>query len=228
MDEAAIATYLREVLALDPRDDAEQILAIRHSFLRPDGVVSAVLADDSEPDDVRSRLLARLNAIRRDFWQLSDAELAQRLTALQQVSQPEIVAAAARLQQVAQLRGDLRALAADRETHPTFVRALGQILIAPAAEANSLREHEQSWMRPEQNPEFLTARYVIFRTLQRMRDQYPRLFALEEAWLTELLQFDPIEETENHAALTVAGLAIIVSALVALVACVILVARIFA
>lgn len=203
--------YLRRVLSLDPRDAADDIIAARNAFLRPDAVIVAATVHEDTLSDRRDWLHTRLASIRRDFWQLSEEHLTQQLTWLLQSGQPEIVAPAARLGQVAQHRAAIAALIADPYAHPTFVKAFSQILVSSAAEANRLREREHGWMRPEQNLQYQAAKTSIQHTIQRIRQQHPQLFAIEEAWLSEMLQFNPSEETENHFAMAVLGAGMLLS-----------------
>jgi hypothetical protein len=66
------------------------------------------------------------------------------------------------------------------------------------SEANRLREHEQRWMRPSTNEHYRGARNAIQSTVRVIRASYPGVYALEDAWLTEILEYNPEEEVENE------------------------------
>ena len=207
MSDSRQRDYLRGVLALDPGSEAELILRRRREFLEPSDVIMAESVEDPSDDvDLRTRMRNRLNDLRRDFWNISDEQLAQRLPALQRVEHAETVAAAARLQQVAEHRQSLHRLYAEPGVQPAFVRALAEILIAPQAEANRLREREHRAMRPDQNKQYETAWRAAQTTARVIRSRYPQVFSLEEAWLTELIEYNPIKETENETANVIYGL----------------------
>ena len=210
MSETLQRDYLRQILALDPGTEAEAILGRRREFLEPSDVIMAESVEDESDDvDLRTRMRNRLNELRRDFWSISDDELAQRLPALQGVEHAETVAAAARLQQVAEHRQSLHRLHAEPGVQSAFVKALAEILIAPQAEANRLREREHRAMRPDQNKQYETAWRAAQSTARLIRSRYPTLFKLEEAWLNELLEYNPIEETENETANVIYGLMVL-------------------
>ena len=212
-------TYLQEVLALDPRTDAEAILRRRREFLQPPEVVLAELTEEDSADgDLRTRLLQRLGAVRQAFWRLDADELAERLSSLQRAAHAEIATAADRLRQVAAQREAILRLSTDPVLHPAFVKALREILIAPAAEANRLREREHRHMRPEQNEHYRSAWSAVQGTARVIRSRYPHVFALEEAWLTELIEYNPVEETADESANVRFGLAVLVGFVVTLAA----------
>lgn len=198
--------YLQEVLALDPRSEAGTVLQKRREFLQPSDVVLARLSDgEHDAGDLRMRMLFRLANLRRKFWQLDGDDLERELSSLQNVAHAETVTAATRLQRVAAQRDDIRRLLADPAAHPALIQSLLEILIAPAVEANRLREYEHRCMRPEQNPQYESARRAVQGTAQVIRANYPEVYKLEEAWLIELIEYDPREETEDESANTVFG-----------------------
>ena len=211
MNDARGLAYLQEVLALDPAESAAELLSRRREFLQPEEVVQAEFADGAEgTTDFRTRLLLQLAALRRDFWLFRPAELKRRIEALESANHPEIAPAAARLAQVAAQRDSLFQLRAVPAAHPAFVLAFSQILIAPNAEANRLREREQAAMRPEQNPQYEGARHAIQVTARMVAQYYPALFELEEGWLTELIEYNPVEETRDSNTNALLGLSLLV------------------
>jgi len=207
--------YLRQVLALDPRSEAEVIMRWRREFLQPTDVLTAELADE-DPDNrqaaeqsFQTRILKQLGDLRQDFWTLDDDQLVGRLSTLRAVPHLETAAATKRLQQVSSQRAAIRELQADPAVHPAFVTALATILVAPQAEANRLRDRELSWMRPEQNEHYEASRRAIQGTVSVIQSRYPQLFNLEEGWLTEVLEYDPTDETENEPAASLFGFLIL-------------------
>lgn len=198
MTESRDTLYLREVLALDPVAEAARILRLRHNYRERSTAVVAesILADE----DLRTRSVRILNTARRDFWTLSEEALAHQLAIVQNAGPPETVAAATRLGRVAAERASLAQLRSTPEAHPAFVEKLSQVLLSPISEANQLREREKRWMQPSANPNYRAARSSIQSTVRVIRSRFPRLFMLEEAWLTELLEYDPDEEVEDKQA----------------------------
>ena len=211
MNDSRESAYLQHVLALDPQSESEAILQRRRDFLQPADVVVAELAHDDlgggelPGGDLRTQMLHRLNGVRREFWSLPPELLERELSSLLSVAHPETTAAARRLRQVAGQRETIDRLLKEPSVHPAFVRSLAAVLVAPPAEANRLREREHRWMRPEQNPQFDTSRRAIQGTANFVRVNYPQVFLLEEAWLTELLEYNPVEETEDESGNTLFG-----------------------
>lgn len=213
MNEAYQQDYLQKVLALDPRSMAEVILRQRREFLQLGDVFVAEFADDVGDDiDLRTRMLQRLNEVRREFWILDAKQLTLQLSCLQSVDHVETRTAAARLQQVAVHRDSIRTLLTEPNVHPSFAKALARILVASPAEANRLREAEHRWMRPEQNARFEVARRAVQGTAHFIQANYPGVFELEEAWLTELLDYDPREELVNESGNVLLGLLMLAGA----------------
>jgi hypothetical protein len=211
MSDALAVRYLQNVLTLGPNDDAETIVRRRREYVHSTDVFVADLADDgAEQVDLGTVFMRQLLAIRRDFWTLQDVDLAGRLSALRNVNHVATATAATRLGQVAAQRDAIRQLPAQPGVHPAFVRSFAEVLIAPASDANQLREREHRFMRPEQNPNYEVSRRAIQGTAHLIRQHHPALFALEEAWLTELLEYNPIEETEHESANQVLGCAMLI------------------
>jgi hypothetical protein len=212
MNDARQAAYLEQVLSLDPRTEAAEALRLRREFLQPTDVFQAELAG-GEDDGAASRSHAadRLRRVRRAFWKLGDEELFRELDFLQSAPHVELATAADRLRRVATQREAIRRLSGESAAHPVFMKSFTNILVAPMAEANRLREWEHRCMRPEQNEHYESAQTGVQETARLIRRKYPDVFALEEAWLTELLEYNPLDETEDETAqgqlgLLVAGL----------------------
>ena len=202
MNETLQRDYLQQVLVLDARSQAEEILRRRREFLQSEDVIVAALSgDDDDAADLRTRLLERLYEVRRDFWRIDVRELSWRLNALRSVSQAETAAAATRLQQVAAHHDAFRQLLAAPNLNQSFVQALAAILVASASEANRLREREHSRMRPERSPDFRAALLAIQGTVRFIQLNHPDVFEMEETWLTELLEYDPNQEVDGHVSL---------------------------
>lgn len=227
MSDARMLNYLRECLSLDPRSEAAAILAVRRGYLAPQEPLEAQLADDGEPTDPRTQALEHLQSLRQRFWSAPVGELQRRLEALAKVPFADVATAAARLREVVAQRETLRQLQHDPRIHPAFMKALAEIVIAAPTKANRLREQQLRWMRPEQNPGFQSALTAMRNTAQLLQHSYPAVFALEEGWLTEILTYDPIEETLNVSAYNLLGLGMVVIAVVALVGTVQIVVWIF-
>jgi hypothetical protein len=210
MAELRETAYLQQVLALDPRADAALLVLRRREYLRPAAIIAAEFADDcGNNDDIRAQTLKRLNSVRRAFWRLGDDELVRQLSMLEHVPFADVAVAATRLQEVGRQRKAFQRFAAEPDIHPAFTKALCEILIAPVGEANRLREREHRSMRPEQTEHYASARWAVQQTAHVIRTRYPELFALEEAWLTELLEYNPIDETKHESANTLFGLAVL-------------------
>ncbi|MEQ8785232.1 MAG: hypothetical protein RIC55_03000 [Pirellulaceae bacterium] len=208
MSESGREAYLQHVLSLDARTEPEAALQMRREHLQPAGVIQAELAEGDDDDAApRARMLVRLQNVRRDFWRLGDETLSRELAALQNAAHVDVATAAARLRQAADQRQAVKDLTAEAAAHPVFMKALTEILVAPASEANRLREREHRCMRPEQNEHYETARRGVQDTARLIRNKYPGVFALEEAWLSELLQYNPLDETEDEAGYMQVGLA---------------------
>jgi hypothetical protein len=218
--------YLGQVLELEPAQAAEEMLRLRREYLLPDGVVLAELNGGSD-DDFRIQLLKRLQSIRSNFWRLDPGELTRQLDSLHNVQVPEIALAARRLRQVAGQIGALRQLRSDPGASGTFVRALTEVLIAPSAIANQIRDREQGWMRPEQNVHHAAARQAIAGTIHHIRSHYPGVYALEETWLNELATYNPEDEAIPEASNILFGIAFIGFAIVTIVSTVGIVKWIF-
>jgi hypothetical protein len=210
MSDSRGRAFLQKALALDPTESAPELLAARREFLHPDEVVQAEFAGGTlGTSDFRTRQLLQLATVRRNFWTFHAWELKRRLEDLQAANHPEIAPAVARLTQVATQRETLFQLHKVPAAHPAFVLALSQILIAPAAEANRLRERELSYMRPEQNPQYEGARQAVQVTARMIAQYYPALFELEEGWLTEILEYNPKEETRDSDSNAILGLSVL-------------------
>lgn len=195
MTETRTREYLQQVLTLDPQGDAADIVRLRRNYLAGADWIEADLADDVDP---RTQSLLQLNKVRQSFWRLPVNDLIAQLNVLVRSPYPDVVSAALRLAQVAQQRDALRALGQHPHVHPEFIKALAVIFVAPPAEANRLRERELSWMRPEQNQHFDTARRGVQGTANVIRTTFPGVFALESAWLTEILEYRPSDEMLNQ------------------------------
>ena len=73
------------------------------------------------------------------------------------------------------------------------------IVLKTPAEANRLREREYRWMRPPvDGGRYESARRAIQGTTRLIREQYPAVFGLEETWLTEVLEYNPVDEQKNE------------------------------
>ena len=204
MDSRA-SRYLQNVLALDPQDNAAGMLQLRRDFLEPAEIVMAETADD-DGKTFRTRMQRRVNELRRHFWRLENEDLHRRLEMLERAATPETAIAAARLKEVARQRDDLRKLRVHHWSDDRFVDILMKILIAPPVEANRLREREYRWMRtPVDSGRYESARLAIQGTTRLIRAQYPAIFELEETWLTEILEYNPVDEQKNETSDTVLG-----------------------
>jgi hypothetical protein len=208
MSESREAAYLRQVLALDPNDDAVAMLRLRRDFLQPSDIVVAHVIDDDDVD-LRLRMLRILADVRLEFWTMPGDQLLRQLAALTSSGHAETAAAASRLQQVAVQRAALIKLRSDDRAHRAFVDTLTQVLLSTASEANRLREREQRWMRPSTNPNYNRARYAIQAAVRVIHANYPEVFALEEAWLSELLEYNPEAEVESQGMQQAFGIAVL-------------------
>ena len=198
MSDSRESRYLENVLALDPQDDAAQILQLRREFVQPAEVVMAEIAYD-DGTTLRARMQRRINELRQEFWRLDDAALQSRLEVIERAAGPETAIAAARLREVAQQRHDLQKLRNHHWSDDRFVDILMQIVIATPAEANRLREREYRWMRPPvDGGRYESARRAIQGTTRLIREQYPAVFGLEETWLTEVLEYNPVDEQKHE------------------------------
>jgi hypothetical protein len=205
MSETREAVYLRQVLALDPQSDAAEMLRLRRDYLQPSDVVMAHIIDDDDVD-LRLRMLRLLADVRLEFWTMPADHLLRQLAALTSSGHAETAAAATRLLQIAQQRASLIKLRSDTRAHRAFVDTLTQVLLSTASEANRQREREQRWMRPSTNANYKRARYAIQATVRVIQANYPEVFALEEAWLSELLEYNPEAEVESEGAQQAFGL----------------------
>lgn len=208
MNDSREHSYLQQVLRLDPRSDAAAILRSRRDFLEHvEPSIAEAACDESDEQDLREQMLDRFQAVRRDFWTLSADELARQLSILQKAPFADIRFVTIRLQQVALQREKVDCLLREPTLPPVFLKAFATILIAPAAEAIRLRESLLGQMRPEQNPQYEIARNAIQGSVRFIQEQYPEVFQLEEAWLLELLQFNPKEEAEHRRSNFLVGIA---------------------
>ncbi len=197
MADPLATSYLKEVLQLDPALDAKRIIARRRMFLdSSDVVVAAAVGSDGNDSDFRATMTARLNALRAEFWSLDDETLSRRLSQLRQVALPDIAASAARLEQVAALRPQVMRMRPGPALHPHFLDTFKRVLIAPPAEAAQLREAEYRFLCPDLNPDYVWAIQHVRKSVRWIRLNFPQVFQLEEAWLTELLEYRVVDEEE--------------------------------
>lgn len=207
MSDATASDYLARQFELDPLQDAALMLQRRRWRLDEGAVLLAEVVDQQrEPVDDRTRLRQQLNKLRRDFWTLPAEELTHQLHTIRQAGFAETATAAAHLARVVKQRDAVRQIQTDQRLHPSFAQALARIVTAPAAEANQLREREHRWMRPEQNASWHKAQLAIQRSVRLIRTHYPGVYALEDAWFGELLQYNPAEEKDNDAVDSLVGL----------------------
>lgn len=189
--------YLREMFGHELANDAGQLLVRRRTFLNPDLVI-ATSNEVADAED-RSQQLAKLQMLRQQFWQLDESQLMGQLQQLSQVPHAEIVVESRRLLAVAQTRPLLAQLPGDPFVDTRFARILVGILLAPASEASRLRARDFSWMRPELNPHYQKAAQQMKLGASMIQQRYPAIFALEDAWLMEILEYNPVTETNDNA-----------------------------
>ena len=213
MDERALATYMNDVLKLDPIGEAESIVAARAAFVDP-SVIVALEASINPLDRQQERAAVRwhLQELRRVFWQIDDADLERRLTWLARKRLPETASQLERMRQAAAHRPAMRTLIAERQIPFSFLASFGNVLIAPAREANLWRERIFSAMRPERNIYYPQAQSVTKNAVLTIRSRFPYLYAMEDGWLNEILEFKdgdstamPADSFESMALLGVIG-----------------------
>ena len=209
-DDASLA-YLRQVLAFDPRTEAAAIVRTRANFLslRESGIVVAESAEnEGRAPSLQERMRQQLNELRDNFWQLPEAELLERLESVRRVGHAETASVAGRLIEVARLRPALRELRNHYGIEPAFVNTFVAILLAPAGEANRLREREHGWLRPTQNKHYQHARHKVQNSIRIIHARFPKLYQLEHSWLTELLEYNPyleVKESNSRVAMNAFG-----------------------
>ena len=213
MASAETREYLRTVLSLDVDVSADTIIRRRAEFLQGEPALLEAEAAGDDDCELETIFRRRLRQLRGEFWNLPTEKLNQQLEQLQQVKHPPTVTAARHLARVAPHREALARLNSQPKANHVFLDALKRVLIAPAAEASAVREKQLGWMRPEQNAYHARARLAIQQTIKIIRRESPEVFELEANWLTELAQFNPVEEKENDLADQVVGVGLLVMAI---------------
>lgn len=230
--------YLLHQFDCDPTSETDWIFIRRQDFLARGNQVEADEADagvvEAEMDDddglslpPRTALRLQLNELRQYFWQMPIDQLQARLAGLQSCKLADISMAAARLQRVAEHRESLLRLPTDPGIHRSFSQSFLEIVIAPIGEAQVLKDQLHRWMRAEQNPHYEEARRHIQWSVHNLHEQFSNVFALEQQWLQELKEFDPVEETLGQGMRIFCGACILVLLLITVVGCVLALKWIF-
>jgi hypothetical protein len=195
-DEHQVA-FLRNMLAANPQDDARKILRQRAMYLEnPDIVLAEVIDDESYDPRVRAQMM--LNEVRDEFWTMDQQRLYFKLRLLSQSGFADIVAATRKLEALAAQRESLMGLPQSYVLDLNFYTAFCRVLTASPAEANQIREQQLRWMRPENNPAYLTANHAIKHTAGIICNLLPAVYQIEASWLNEILDFDPAHEMEDQ------------------------------
>jgi hypothetical protein len=189
MADSAGIEYLREVLRLDPLEDAERILALRQSRLAGADAVGVAVGDDGDQDD-RRRAAAALDRLRRDFWMLDEARFRGRLEELDERRFPELAVALARLRVVASHRQALLDPCEPTDPAAPFAEALRRVLVAPPRDAALLRDAHLAALveaARRRDPRLQAAQRLI----ARIAEQQPELHLLEDEWLAAIGRIGP-------------------------------------
>ncbi|WP_153558030.1 hypothetical protein [Roseimaritima sediminicola] len=206
--------YLQTMLRMQPTVEADAMLVRRRQYL-----ASRALADDEvlavqlDDQSLRPQMLQALAEIRHHFWTLPAYQMHQDLKQLATARHPEVAAGAGRLIAVSEQREAFARLAQDEAVHPAFAESLQKIVVATPAQANRLRERQFGFIRPSRNPQYLQAQQAIQASIRRLMQAYPGIYALEQTWLNELVNYDPqwdiVRDGENNGFDTIAGLIVL-------------------
>lgn len=200
--------FLERVCALNPLENAEDILDLRQQFLEADDIAIAEIVTDRSLEDYQSAREV-LRSAREEVWHGNQGELGMRLTQLQNCKFAAVATEAGRLKRVLGIRAKLAELGERDFTNNYFYKEFCKVLIAPPGEANKIREAQLGWMRPENNPGFGNAITQIKANVAGILQHAPEVYALERGWLNEILSFDANLEREDEGTNTFIGLAIL-------------------
>jgi hypothetical protein len=208
--------FLLNVLEANPGTDSVDVLTRRAEMLE-DGVATAELVNEFESVDHTS-MLSELSALRSKFWNLEQSHIQQRLNALSKTKFADVNHAAKKLNKVAGQLDSIKSLKTHKKVEEKFFRAFCDVLVSNPRAANTIRETQLRWMRPEKNPGYKKANKSIKKTAYAIKESAQKVYYLEKAWLDEILEFDPKKEIEDESQniLIGAGLIVIAVALVML------------
>lgn len=175
--------YLRDMLALNPLRQAEEIIQQRtRTWLVPAAAGDSNPAERSVGDleEARRKGAAQIAEIRQNFWQTELNTLHRQLKGLKVEQFPDLRHAASRLWIVAKHRDVFPRLAADPDFDGPFFRSFREVLVCSPREATELRERVRATLQT-------TVRVKrVRRMLRLLRESVPEVWTLEETWLESL------------------------------------------
>ena len=188
---------LQSVLHLNPIHESQTILKKLSFYVDHPQVLPAEIVDQGHDELTLAQI--KLNQLRGRIWDLhfDQNELLAGLEQLQQSGFAGISTTARKLQQVAQVRQEVVNLR-HKQISPLFFQAFCSVLIADGATANRIREAQQRHMRPERNEHYLSACNAIQSSVSMIRHSAPYAYRIEESWLNEILQYNPVEEQDSE------------------------------
>lgn len=181
-----VQRYLEEVLALDPREHAASVIALRAAHLQRRTATGDVPATtkrakaERAATPSREALDAALTALGEALFERDEAQVRGALAALPLESHPDLERQRRRLAAVNELRSELDALGAKPGAPSQLVRVLRDVLSSRGAEAAARRD---SAVRSHAKGR---AAAGAKRFAKLVRRSYPALAALEPEWLERL------------------------------------------
>lgn len=179
--------YAREMLLLNPLEEADQILHRRLRLIKP-ATSKQQFADEPDSDlTQKERVSEQLDKLRSSFWSLDDQKLQQRLKAIDTRPFPQLAIFHSKLKSVAECRPLFQQLKAHPRCFPEFYDKFCKLVIAPPAKAVTLRmKFLEESRRGLMSPRFPKPKK--YRQLaQIIKKEFPQLYELEKVWINQLL-----------------------------------------
>jgi len=174
--------YLRTVLAMNPAQDAEELLGVRNSYHGIKRKAASKKADEKDLHELREEIANEIDELRETFWTMDLKELKIRLSKLELKHFPDLRNAAERLGTMAIARHEFPQLATDEDFDSNFFSRLKKILIISPRDAGDLKD--EVLLRVRKSPK-ITKR--VKKMIRLLEDELPDVYDLEVDWFEMLL-----------------------------------------
>ncbi|QDU52365.1 hypothetical protein Pan110_47420 [Gimesia panareensis] len=179
--------YARQMLLLNPLEEAEQILDRRLRYKQPKTSKQQSSVEHHADLAQKELVSEQLDKLRAAFWSLDDRKLKQRLNAIDTKPFPHLSIIHSKLKSVAECRDQFQQLKAHPRCFPEFYDKFCKLVIAPPAKAVALRmKYLEESRRGLMSPRFPKPKK--YRQLAHViKKEFPQLYELEKVWINQLL-----------------------------------------
>jgi hypothetical protein len=179
--------YLRDMFAMNPVWESQQVLIHRRKTLQLPAIVGACSepADYEEQQRLREQGRERLKAIQSHYFQMPSDKLQDGLRSLSADRHPELAATVSRLTIAANHRESINAMLDDPKYDRDLAIAFGRSLTLAPADAGFAKEQYLRTLSKNRNFS------KVLSSIQRIEEINPALFELERDWFAAIRNSKP-------------------------------------